>query len=74
MGLPLILGIYNMNTLRWNVDAGFGVHNDMKSHTVITMTMGQGAALSKSTKQKLNTNSSTEAELVGIDDEILPII
>jgi hypothetical protein len=35
------------------------------------MSMGTGAALSSSRKQKLNTKSSTEAELVGIDD-VLP--
>jgi hypothetical protein len=34
------------------------------------MTFGKGAALSMSTKQKLNTKSSTEAELVGVDDTI----
>jgi hypothetical protein len=35
------------------------------------MSMGTGAAYSTSKKQKLNTKSSTEAELVGIDD-VLP--
>ena len=32
------------------------------------MTMGKGSIISTSTKQKLNTKSSTEAELVGADD------
>jgi hypothetical protein len=32
------------------------------------MSMGTGAFLCKSTKQKLNTKSSTEAELVGATD------
>jgi hypothetical protein len=35
------------------------------------MSMGSGAVYSVSKKQKLNTKSSTEAELVGIDD-VLP--
>ena len=30
--------------------------------------MGQGAVISGSSKQKINTKSSTEAELVGVDD------
>ena len=30
--------------------------------------LGKGAVYSASTKQKLNTESSTESELVGIDD------
>ena len=40
----------------------------MKSHSGMTMTMGKGAITSLSRKQKLNTRSSTEAELVAVDD------
>jgi hypothetical protein len=43
----------------------------MKSHTGGVMSLGTGAAYSTSKKQKLNTKSSTEAELVGVDD-VLP--
>ena len=44
----------------------------MKSHTGGVMSTGTGAAYSTSSKkQKLNTKSSTESELVGIDD-VLP--
>jgi hypothetical protein len=32
------------------------------------MLLGEGAIYSVSTRQKLNTQSSTEAELVGVDD------
>ena len=32
------------------------------------MSFGQGMALNYSWKQKINTKSSTEAELVGVDD------
>jgi hypothetical protein len=32
------------------------------------MSFGQGMALSYSWKQKINTKSSTEAEIVGVDD------
>jgi hypothetical protein len=38
------------------------------------MTLGSGSIISLSRKQKLNTRSSTEAELVGIDDAMSPII
>jgi hypothetical protein len=58
----------NVNVLKWYVDAAFAVHPDFKSHTGATMTMGNGAIQSMSRKQKLNTRSSTEAELVGADD------
>jgi hypothetical protein len=43
-------------------------HPDMKSHTGGAMSMGTGGLLCKSTKQKLNSKSSTEAELVGASD------
>ena len=40
----------------------------------MVMSMGLGAAMSGSWRQKLNTGSSTEAELVGIDDDIKSIM
>ena len=46
----------------------------MKSHTGMMMTMDQWVARSNSTKHKFNTKSSTEGEIVGIDDEISLII
>ncbi len=64
----LTLRIENLNTAVWFADAAFAVHKDMKSHTGGVMTMGKGAILSQSNKQKLNTKSSTEAELVGADE------
>ena len=50
------------------VDAAYAVHNDMKSHTGGAMLFGRGVFGTKSTKQKLNTKSSTEAEVVGVSD------
>ena len=38
------------------------------------MTMGNGAIQSISRKQKLNTRSSTEAELIGVDDAATMIL
>ena len=38
------------------------------------MTMGDGAMLVKSSKQKLNSRSSTEAELIGVDDAMAMIL
>ncbi len=58
----------NNNVIIWYGDAAFGVHKDLKSHTGGTMTMGKGSVINISSKQKLNTKSSTEAELVGADD------
>ena len=59
---------------RWFVDAAFAVHPDQKSHTGYYMTLGSGAVISSSKKQKLNTRSSTEAELVATDDAASPML
>jgi hypothetical protein len=40
------------NTLTWYIDAAFAVHADMKSHTGAMFTMGKGAIIGSSTKQK----------------------
>jgi hypothetical protein len=64
----LILRADNLHVIKWYVDASFAVHPDFKSHTGIAMTMGTGFPITKSSKQKLNTRSSTESELVGADD------
>jgi hypothetical protein len=64
----LIIGADDITTIQTWVDASYAVHEDMKSHTGGTISFGRGALLSKSTKQKLNTKSSTEAELVGASD------
>ena len=50
------------------MDASYAVHRDMKSHTGGVMSLGHGIFHHKSSKQKLNTKSSTEAELVGASD------
>ena len=52
----------------WNIDGAFAVHSNCKSHTGAVLMMGHGAVLLISSKQKINTKSSTEAELVGVDD------
>jgi hypothetical protein len=62
------------STIKWHVDAAFAIHKDMKSHTGATMTLGSGTICSISMKQKVNTQSSTEAELVGFDDVVSKIL
>ena len=64
----LVLSADDLQVIKWYVDAAFAVHPDFKSHTGGTMSYGKGTVMSMSRKQKLNTRSSTEAELVGVDD------
>ena len=47
---------------------------DCKGHTGMMMSLGKGATMSFSRSQKLNGRSSTEAELIGLDDAIPNIL
>jgi hypothetical protein len=44
------------------------MQNDMRSHTGGAMSLGRGVIYGTSKRQKLNTKSSTKADLVGVDD------
>jgi hypothetical protein len=72
--LPLILGAELTGVLNWYVDASFAVHPNMRGHTGGGLTMGRGFPIVCSTKQKINTRSSTESELVGVDDMMSSIL
>ena len=56
------------------VDAAYGVHVDGKSHTGCIIFIGGGCIYVKSSKQKLVTKSSTEAELVALSDECTAVV
>ena len=71
--MPLTLEATQTNIIKWWVDASFAVHPDMRSHTGGVMTLGRGAVYSTSTRQKINTRSSTESELVAVND-VMPQI
>jgi hypothetical protein len=71
--LPLILSANGSGVLMWYVNASFAVHPNMCSNTGGGLIMGRGFPNVSSTKQKLNTRSSTESELVSVDD-MMPII
>lgn len=66
--VALTLEADNAHVIKWWVDAAFAVTNDMRSQSGAMMTLGKGATYSASLRQRINTRSSTEAELVGVDD------
>ncbi len=70
---PLIPSANRSGVLMWYVNDFFAVHPNIHSHTGGGLTMGRGFPIVSSTKQKLNARSSTESELVGVDD-MMPII
>ena len=46
----------------------------MRSHAGGTFSMGFGATSSSPTKQKVNSRSSTEADLIAVDDNISKVM
>ena len=56
------------------IDASYSVHMDKKSHTGCVITLGKGAISCKSSTQKLNTMSSTEAEFVAASEGLYQVI
>jgi hypothetical protein len=52
----------------WYIDGAHTVHKTMRSQTGGTSTLGKGCVMSTSVKQKLNSRSSMETEVIAIDD------
>ena len=59
--------------LKWWADRSHAVHPDCRGHSGSCLSLGKGMPISSSIKQKLNTRSSTETELVAADD-FMPMI
>ena len=66
--LTYTLGADDLTRFRTWVDASYAVHHDMRSHTGGVVSFGRGGLFCKSFKQRLNTKSSTEGEIVGASD------
>ena len=66
-----IIGASNLSHIYMFVDASYAVYENMRGQTGGCMSMGLGVFHGRSSKQKLNTKSSTETELVGVS-EYLP--
>ena len=62
------IGAKSLTDLYTWIDAAHATHPDMRSHTGGMMSLGHGAIHCRSSKQRLNTKSSTESELVGMSD------
>ena len=72
--MNLCLSVDRFHMLTWWVDASYAVHWDSRSRTGMVMSMGLRDAMSGIWRQKLDTGSSTKAELVGIDDTLKSIM
>ena len=67
--LPTILRTKG-NGVSIYVDGSYATHSDMKGHSGKCVTEGKGGVYSSSTKHKLNTLSSTEAEIVNVGEKL----
>lgn len=56
------------------VDASYGVHHDFKSQTGSVISVGGGPVHVSASKQKLNSKSSTESELIGLSDSLSQVL
>ena len=72
--IVLTLSINAFNIIKWWIDTSYAPHVDCRSHTGGTMSLGKGCIYSTSCKQKINARSSTEAELIGVNDVLGQII
>jgi len=68
--MALLITPEALDEVRVYVDASYGSHVDAKSHTGRALTLGRGVLTASSSKQKIVTKSSTEAEMVGLSDSI----
>lgn len=72
--LKLCLKVTSLEEVHWYVDASQAVHWDSKEQTGASMMLGKGAIINSSLRQKINTKSSCETELVGVDDVISVVL
>ena len=61
-----IMGSIVMDTF---IDVSYAVHADFKSHTGEVVRVNNGPIHVSSTKQKINSKSTAEAELIGLSDQ-----
>ena len=66
--LPIEATYFNQN--HWFINGAFAVHDNMRSHTEAYMTFGYDMLDGSVIGQKINTTSSTEAEVVAVHDNI----
>ena len=70
----LTLRADDTNTLTCYIGVELEFNIYMKSHTGAVFTMVKGEIISSSKNQKLNSQSSTESDLIGVDEKIAKVI
>ncbi len=70
LNFELTISCNSLDKLTWYIDGSYAIHEDMKGHSGAVLLIGDSTVLSRSNKQKVNTRSSTEAELIAVDDTL----
>ena len=70
IGDTRFIGANSLDQIYTWIDASYAVHMDMRGHTGGAISMGYGLVHARAGKQKINTKSSTESELVGTAEYI----
>ena len=65
--LPLIISAYKSGMIKWYIDGSYVVRPNMRVHTGRGLTMGRGFPISALSKHNINTTSSIESEIIGVD-------
>jgi hypothetical protein len=68
--LTLTITCKKLENLTWYIDGSYATHEDMRGQNGATLMIGDTTVLTRSNKQKVNTRSSTESELIAIDDAL----
>jgi hypothetical protein len=66
----LVLRATGTPQIRAYVDAAYAIHEDSKSHTGVVVYVGETLVYVSSKKQKCMSKSPTEAELIGLTDNL----
>jgi len=69
-GLLLHLSCTDLMNLIWYIDGSYATHDDMRRQSGAVLLAGDCAVLFRSNKQKVNTRSSTESEVIAVDDAL----
>jgi hypothetical protein len=60
----------DLKNLTRYIDGSYALHSDMRGKSGAVLVAGNCALLFQSNKQKVNTRSSTETELITVDDAL----
>ena len=65
-----VIGARNFSEVFTWIDAAYDAHNNMRSHTGVSILTGYGIIHGKASKQNINVKISTEADLIGMSEYI----